>query len=91
MNTRHEILAQKNLGTLTLSSDRCYVSRGFWRDPYTNNDFADPADVEIDHLIPLHWAWHHGASEWSSKKRFDFFNDPIGVIRGPNIGQPIKE
>ena len=73
MNTRHEILAQKNLGTLTLSSDRCYVSRGFWRDPYTNNDFADPA------------------SEWSSKKRFDFFNDPIGVIRGPNIGQPIKE
>jgi outer membrane protein OmpA-like peptidoglycan-associated protein len=80
MDTRHEVLVAMNVGNLMLSQDECFVSRGLWRDPYTGNEFANPREIHIDHLVPLRWAWDHGASQWEPSKRAAFFNDPMGLF-----------
>lgn len=47
-------------------------------DPYTG-DVLDPADVEIDHIIPLRAAWDTGAHTWPEEKRLAFANDPLNL------------
>ena len=75
LNTRHELLAQLSTGTVKLSANGCRVVRGRWLDPYTDVIFTDSSDLDIDHLVPLHWAWVHGAWAWSAALRADFAND----------------
>ncbi|WP_236079024.1 HNH endonuclease family protein [Marinobacter nauticus] len=38
------------------------------------------AEVDIDHVVPLNWAWGHGASSWPRQKREKFANDPVNLI-----------
>lgn len=48
-------------------------------DPYTGEPL-DPADVEIDHIIPLRAAWDAGAYAWPEEKRIAFANDPLNLV-----------
>ncbi|WP_273415721.1 HNH endonuclease family protein [Corynebacterium appendicis] len=48
-------------------------------DPYTGEPL-DPADVEIDHIIPLRAAWDAGAHAWPEDKRVAFANDPLNLV-----------
>ena len=48
-------------------------------DPYTD-ELLDPADVEIDHIIPLRAAWDAGAHAWPEDKRLAFANDPLNLV-----------
>lgn len=48
-------------------------------DPYTG-ELLDPADVEIDHIIPLRAAWDAGAHAWPEDKRLAFANDPLNLV-----------
>lgn len=80
MNTRHELLAQLSTRAPIYSEDRCRVIRGRWNDPYTGHIFLDSRDMDIDHLVPLHWAWQRGADRWSRDKRERFANDPINLF-----------
>lgn len=75
LNTRHEILDSQSLEKSSLSPDRCKVENGRWRDLYTGQFFTNPRDIEIDHLVPLKWAWDHGAHKWGTDKRVQFSND----------------
>jgi hypothetical protein len=52
----------------------CPASRGDTVDVYTG-DTITPADVEIDHVVPLSAAWDHGAWSWSRSERVRFAND----------------
>lgn len=79
-NTRHEILAQLSTGTVRYSANGCSVVRGQWRDPYTDRLFVEARDLDIDHLVPLHWAWGHGADGWSAERRQQFANDPANLF-----------
>lgn len=54
----------------------CTVTEAAWLDPYTGRTFYDAADVQIDHLVPLAWAWPRGASEWPENKADRFALDP---------------
>ena len=54
--------------------------RGEWIDPYTGNMFSNAEDVDIDHLVPLRWAWTRGASAWTAKQRIDFANDLSNLL-----------
>ena len=80
MNTRHEILRATSTGRVTLSRNGCSVTHGRWNDPYTNRIFTDPGDLDIDHIVPLSFAWHHGAHAWTPETRMQFANDPINLI-----------
>lgn len=79
-DTRARILETRALDkveTRTADSGRIYVKRGSWHDKFTGRVLVDvPAEaVEIDHIIPLCWAWDHGAAAWSYEKRREFYND----------------
>lgn len=57
-------------------SSRCRVVRGRWISPFTGKVIQNASSVDIDHIVPLRWAWAHGARDWSDEKRKRFANDP---------------
>ena len=75
LNTRHELLLKLSTGPVTMSDDGCRVLRGRWNDPYSGDILYDTADIDIDHVVPLAWAWEHGAQAWSAEERKRFAND----------------
>jgi hypothetical protein len=38
------------------------------------------SDVDVDHVIPLKWAYDHGGVNWSSEKKRKFANDPLNLL-----------
>lgn len=79
-STRHEQLANLSTGPITLSDDGCRVIRGRWLDPYTGMIFQNSSDLDIDHIVPLFWAWQRGAYAWSDSERTAFANDPANLF-----------
>ncbi|NWO07093.1 MAG: HNH endonuclease [Alteromonadaceae bacterium] len=57
------------------SDDRCRVTRGRWISPFTGKVIQNSSNIDIDHVVPLAWAWEHGAWQWSDEKRERFAND----------------
>jgi hypothetical protein len=80
MNTRHEILALSSLTPPKLSPNGCYVSSGFWIDPYSGKEIKRASEIDIDHIIPLKWAHQHGAANWTKPKKQQFANDPENLL-----------
>lgn len=80
MNTRHEMLRSTSTGNTILTRDGCAVARGRWLDPYTDTIFTDPKEMDMDHIVPLSFAWQHGAYAWSRDTREKFANDPVNLI-----------
>ena len=79
-NTRHELLQELSTSILSFTDNTCRVLMGKWLNPYTGKIFRQSADVDIDHLVPLYWAWQHGANTWIRDKRVRFANDPINLF-----------
>ncbi|MCK7545021.1 HNH endonuclease family protein [Marinobacter bryozoorum] len=59
---------------------RCRVVTGRWISPFTGNVLQNAGDVDIDHVVPLAWAWERGASAWSRDRRETFANDPVNLM-----------
>lgn len=53
---------------------------GFWHCPYTRKLFSNPSKLDVDHVVPLEWAWDHGAYKWPETKRKRFANDMDNLI-----------
>jgi hypothetical protein len=73
-NTRERVLAEES-GPGLVVDDRCKPMTGTWRSAYDGLVTSDPADLEIDHLVPLAEAWDSGADGWTSTQRQNFAND----------------
>ncbi len=58
------------------SSNGCRVVKGRWVSPFTGEVIQNSSSIDIDHVVPLRWAWDHGARTWSDEKRKAFANDP---------------
>lgn len=58
---------------------RCRVVTGRWISPFTGKVIQNAGDIDIDHVVPLAWAWDHGAREWSREQREGFANDPANL------------
>jgi hypothetical protein len=80
MNTRHEMLLAQADGKVKLSPDGCYVSTGYWLDPFSGKSFTRASDLDVDHIVPLKWAHDHGGAAWSSEEKEDFANDPLNLL-----------
>ncbi|MFZ3584808.1 HNH endonuclease family protein [Loktanella sp. DJP18] len=80
MNTRQEILADLSTGPVRKSKNGCTVVAGRWLDPYTDRIYTTAIDLDIDHMVPLAFAWHRGADKWPSNKRVQFANDPVNLF-----------
>lgn len=80
-NTRAEILLSTSTSLVEYKDPRnCSVSRGRWISPFSNQVYFEASKLDIDHLVPLKWAWDHGASHWSQDKREAFANDPRNLL-----------
>lgn len=72
-NTREMVLRRDGDG-VEVGTD-CYPTEGTWTSPYDGDTWSEPADVDIDHMVPLAAAWRGGASEWTTDEREAFAND----------------
>jgi hypothetical protein len=72
-NTREMVLKRDGTGVIVDSS--CYPTAGRWYSPYDGATWTNPADVDIDHVVPLAEAWRSGASSWTTSHRQAFAND----------------
>ena len=87
-DTRDDILDRDLADKTYVSTKRCpqAIAAGTLRDPYTNATVAFVrgnqvgASVQIDHLVPLAFAWDMGARHWSDEMRIRFANDPANLL-----------
>lgn len=67
-------------------NDSCEIASGVLRDRYTlktinfKRGVGTSLAVQIDHIIPLAFAWRSGAHSWGLGKRVAFANDPINLM-----------
>ena len=80
-NTRHETLITQSLEQVKFKSlEQCQVAEGSWLSPYTGQLVFKSSRLDIDHVVPLKWAWQHGAASWPKAKRIKFANDPLNLL-----------
>jgi len=87
-DTRDDILNRDLVDKTYVSIKRCpdAVATGTLHDPYTNATVAFQrgarvgASVQIDHLVPLAYAWDMGAYDWPYRQRLRFANDPANLL-----------
>lgn len=100
-NSRAEALIATSSTTVRFATDReCRVVTGRWISPFTGNVIQNSSEIDIDHVVPLKWAWNRGANDWSEAKRERFANDMVNLwpvelslnrskgARGPNEWLP---
>lgn len=73
LNTRGIVLKRDSKSGITVNN-HCTVVSGDWYDPYTNHDYNNAADIQIDHVVALKNAYMTGAYEWTGKKRCLYAN-----------------
>lgn len=56
-------------------SQACYITGGTWIDPYTNETFTNPQDLDIDHVVALGYAAKGGGNDWDSAKKESYANN----------------
>ena len=72
-NTRKELLkARSTTPALIEAGSVCTIVAGTWVDPYSGRTLTSPAQVEIDHLVPLANAYRSGGHAWSVIQREAF-------------------
>lgn len=86
-DARNDVLA-RDLTAVTFKpgTHDCVVLTGTLADPYTGQTLAfvrghiTSMTVQIDHIVPLGWAWQHGAATWTADQRLVFANDPSNLL-----------
>jgi hypothetical protein len=87
-DTRDDILNRDLVDKTYVSIKRCpdAVATGTLHDPYTNTTVAFQRGakvgeaVQIDHIVPLAYAWDMGAYNWALPERLRFANDPANLL-----------
>jgi len=73
-NTRYEVLIAEATTAPTVGSG-CSLTGGRWYSYYDNVYWTLPADLDIDHMVPLAEAWDSGARSWTTARRQLYAND----------------
>jgi hypothetical protein len=73
-STRNEVLIAEADDPPTVGGG-CSLSGGRWFSYYDRVSWTNPADVDIDHVVPLAEAWDSGARTWTDAVRRDYAND----------------
>ncbi|MFT3715679.1 MAG: HNH endonuclease family protein [Gordonia sp. (in: high G+C Gram-positive bacteria)] len=86
-DTRNDVLARDLSvnGAVAVTSCREAVASGRFRSPYTGREIVftrgrGSTAVQIDHIVPLSYAWDMGASAWPPQQRTAFANDPANLL-----------
>ncbi|WP_232016701.1 HNH endonuclease family protein [Gordonia insulae] len=86
-DTRNDVLARDLADTRRAAVASCprAVVAGEFRSPYTGEFLVFRRDrragaVQIDHIVPLAYAWDMGAFAWPPTTRLNFANDPANLV-----------
>lgn len=83
-DTRNDILHRDGTDIVTKSNSECVVISALIADPYTGTTLtfakSAAAKVQIDHVIPLSYAYQMGAASWAPQQRITFANDPLNLL-----------
>jgi len=79
LDTRAEILQKLSTAQVVINKYGT-VKKGRWNDPYTGRVFYNASDVDVDHVVPLKWAYDRGADKWSYLKKRRFANDERNLL-----------
>ncbi|GAA2401961.1 HNH endonuclease family protein [Streptomyces glaucosporus] len=83
-DTRNDLIRRDGQNLRFRSGSDCVVVSMTLADPYTGKEIdwrkRDAAEVQIDHVVPLSYAWRMGASRWPEDKRERFANDPLNLL-----------
>jgi hypothetical protein len=80
-NTRAEVLVKTSLVNVSFHGNtNCRVKNGMWVSLFTGEKHYKASNLDIDHIVPLKWAWEHGASSWTKLERKRFYNDLDNLI-----------
>lgn len=87
-DTRNDILDRDLVDKTFVSISRCprAVATGVLHDPYTSKTInflrgnKTGAAIQIEHIVPLAYAWDQGARGWSESLRIRFANDPANLL-----------
>ncbi|MCS5465667.1 HNH endonuclease family protein [Curtobacterium flaccumfaciens pv. betae] len=92
-DTRNDVLRRDLTAVVTKpGTNGCVVLSGTLHDPYTGRTIAfergntSSLAVQIDHRVPLSYAWRHGAASWTPQQRELFANDQatnLVAVDGP--------
>jgi len=74
-STRERVLARDGRGVRRNAS--CHPVKGRWYSPYDGKWLNSEKYVDVDHVVPLAYAWRSGAKRWSQAKRRAFANDLV--------------
>ena len=75
-DTRQEVLIEESSSPVEYEdSDQCRVAEGEWDGPYTGEQFTDPSDMDIDHMVPLGNAHRSGGWAWDEGRKRQYAND----------------
>lgn len=73
-DTREEVLIAESEAPPAIGKN-CRITVGKWTSWYDGKTWTRPADVDIDHVVPLKEAWASGARTWSKTHRMRYAND----------------
>jgi len=77
ITTREHILIIKTRDIITLDSKNCTILSGEWYSIWEDKYFSNPSDIDIDHTVPLKWAYDHGADKWTKKQKNSYANNYV--------------
>lgn len=97
-DSRAEALIATSSTPVRFATDnKCRVVTGRWISPFTGQIIQNSSNIDIDHVVPLKWAWDHGAKDWTQAKREHFANDmanlwpvELGLNRSKGAQPPSK-
>lgn len=72
-DAREVVLARDGRGVRR--NKYCHPVKGTWYSPYDGKVLKSEKLVDVDHVVPLAYAWRSGAKRWSQAKRRAFAND----------------
>jgi hypothetical protein len=72
-DAREMVLARDGRGVRR--NKECQPVKGVWYSPYDGKTLKSVKQVDVDHVVPLAYAWRSGASRWSQARRRAFAND----------------
>lgn len=73
LNTRGVVLQRDSSVGVTVN-EKCTVTAGAWYDPYTDKNYNDANDIQIDHVVALKNAYMTGGHTWNNGKRCLYAN-----------------
>ena len=77
ISVREKILIDYSKTEIAMDGKNCNVVKGQWQPIWEKATFFYAKEVDIDHTVPLSWAWKHGANKWTKRMKEAYANNYI--------------